>query len=121
MKTVLVIDDQEVIRDYYEVLLEVLPVNVLMADDGDTGIKTLEEHPDVDLIVLDLQMERMSGWQAYPKLKDIKQGVKVLVSSSYLDNDEADKKLKEMGVDAILRKPFHPVRFREIVTDLLGL
>ena len=120
MKTVLVIDDDKIIRDYCEALLEMFPVNVLTADDGDAGIKIMEEHPEVDLIILELEMKRINGWQAYPRLKGIKHDVKVLVSSSYI-YDGTERKLKEMGVDAVLRRPFHPIGFGVIVKDLLGL
>ena len=94
MKTVLVIDDDKTIRDYYKALLDMFGWNILTADDGDTGIKMMEEHPDVDLIILDLQMKRINGWQAYPMLKEIKNDVKVIIASSYIfGNDE--KKLKK--------------------------
>ena len=121
MKTVLVIDDDKIIRDYYEAMIGMLfPVNVLTADDGDTCIKIMEEHPEVDLIILDLQIKRMSGWELYPRLRKIKNDVRAIVASAYI-YDDVEKKLKEMGVDAILRKPFYPTGFGDIVRNLLEL
>ncbi|TAL24347.1 MAG: response regulator [Nitrospirae bacterium] len=121
MKTIRIIDDDKAIRNYYEALIGMFfPCNVFTADDGDTGIKIMEEHPEVDLIILDLQMKRINGWEALPKLKEIKSDVKVIISSSYIyGNDE--KKLKEMGADLTIIKPFLPADFRAVVMELLGL
>ena len=117
MKTVLVVDDEEVLRGYFSAILSRLGFNVMTADDGDTAIFVLEQNPGVDLIVLDLKMKRMGGRQAYAHLKRIKPDVKVLVSSAYVDDEE---ELLSMGVDAVLKKPFPILSFKSMVFELLG-
>jgi CheY-like chemotaxis protein len=118
-KTALVVDDEDIVRDYYAAVLSTMGLRVLTADDGDTAIAVLEKNPEVDLLVLDLKMKRMSGKEAYKLLKQIKPDMKVIVSSAYITSSEG-KQLQEMGVDAILKKPFPMLSFRETVLNTLG-
>jgi|GEM_PF-4244158 CheY-like chemotaxis protein len=118
MKTALVVDDEDVMRDYFSAVLESLGLRVLTADDGETAIQVMKQNPNIDLIILDLKMKTMGGQEAYPHLKNINPRAKVLISSAFIDG-ETESKLLEMGIDAILKKPFPLLSFKATVLELL--
>ena len=62
-KTVLVVDDD--VRNIYSLTkaLEVLKMNVITAIDGKEALKALDEHPEIDVVLLDMMMPNMDGYE----------------------------------------------------------
>jgi len=91
-ETILVVDDEEVVRDLTTEVLSVHGYNVLPAQDGLEAIHVYKafEH-DIDLVLLDIFMPRMGGKEAYEKLKEINPDIKVLFCSGHGSNHEIDK------------------------------
>ncbi len=88
-ETILVVDDEEVVRDLATEVLSVHGYNVLSAQDGLEAIHVYKafEH-DIDLVLLDISMPRMGGKEAYEKLKEINPDIKVLFCSGHDPNHE---------------------------------
>ena len=88
-ETILVVDDEEVVRDLTMEVLSVHGYNVLSAQDGLEAIHVYKafEH-DIDLVLLDIFMPRMGGKEAYEKLKEINPDIKVLFCSGHGPNHE---------------------------------
>ncbi|QEE49793.1 response regulator [Flavobacterium alkalisoli] len=84
-KTVLVVDDD--VRNIYSLTkaLEVLKMNVLTAIDGKEALKVLEENPGVDIVLLDMMMPNMDGYETATRIRQ-------------------DKKLKNLPVIAVTAK-----------------
>ncbi len=106
MKTVLLIDDDELLRSILTELLRAGGWNVLQAEDGDTGLKiALEEKPDV--VVCDLLMPRCNGFQfcrALNARRSVLPNIKIVVSSGSgyaIDRISA----LESGADEYVPKP----------------
>lgn len=69
-KTVLVVDDD--VRNIYSLTkaLEVLKMNVITAIDGKEALKALDEHPEVDVVLLDMMMPNMDGYETATRIRD---------------------------------------------------
>lgn len=69
-KTVLVVDDD--VRNIYSLTkaLEVLKMNVITAIDGKEALKALEEHPEVDVVLLDMMMPNMDGYETATRIRE---------------------------------------------------
>lgn len=103
--TILVSEDNDDVRAYVVHVLRDLGYRVLEAHDGESAIRLLER-PDVtvDLLVSDVVMPGMSGWELAQRAKRIKQGLKVLFMSGYPRNLAANEDtVRDAG---ILAKPF---------------
>ncbi len=86
-ETVLVVDDEDIVRNTARVMLERNGYKVMLASDGPEGLDIYRRHRDsIDLIIMDIQMPRMSGAEMYVKLHDFDPHAQVIVSSGY---DEA--------------------------------
>ncbi len=118
---VLVVDDDDVIRQLISVNLELEGFEVTTAVDGQD---CLDKVKDVDPVVvtLDVMMPRLDGWEAASRLRDDPEtaGVKVVLLSARAQ--EADlQRGDRIGVDAYLTKPFDPDELIATVRRLVGL
>ncbi len=118
---VLVVDDDDVIRQLISVNLELEGFEVSTAYDGQD---CLDKVKDVDPVVvtLDIMMPRLDGWEAASRLRDDPDtaGIKVVLLSARAQ--EADlQRGSRLGVDAYLTKPFDPDELIATVRRLAGL
>ncbi|MFW5966182.1 MAG: response regulator [Persicimonas sp.] len=116
---VLVVEDEENVRESVAALLEVEGLEVITADNGARALALLRSEPDVSLIILDLMMPQMDGWAFrarqlnQPELRDIP----VVVLSGAR---EIDREVKEMEPEAVLRKPVSIQELLDILDEILG-
>jgi PAS domain S-box-containing protein len=117
---VLVIDDEQVVRDMAQRALERYGYTVLVADGGLAAINILKRHPGrIDLAVLDLSMPGMSGAETLPELRKIRPEMKVFVSSGYSET-EAMTMFRGQRISGFLQKPYTFAVLGEKVTGALG-
>jgi len=118
--TILLIDDEELIREVSQEMLKVMGYNVLLAGDGRESINTYEKHQDIiKVVILDLVMPNMGGSQVYDRLKEINPGVKVLLSSGYSINEDVTE-IMERGCDGFIQKPFNIIDLSQKIKEILG-
>jgi CheY-like chemotaxis protein len=69
-KTVLVVDDD--VRNIYSLTksLEALKMNIVTAIDGKEALKALEEHPEIDVVLLDMMMPNMDGYETATRIRE---------------------------------------------------
>ena len=118
---VLVVDDDDVIRQLITVNLELEGFDVATAIDGQDCLDRVKDvRPDV--ITLDVMMPRLDGWEAAGRLRADPDtaGIKVVLLSARAQ--EADRERgSRIGVDAYLTKPFDPDELIAVVRRLAGL
>ncbi len=103
---ILVVDDEEPIRDAVTDLLEMAGLRILTAPNGREGVELFRKNQrSVDLAILDLKMPGMSGEETFEALRAIDPAVKVIVSSGYGDGDILER-VKEKGIADFLQKPY---------------
>lgn len=105
-KTVLIIDDDEIIRMTTEEILHELGYTTLTAESGDTGLALFnEKYNSIDLILLDLTMPGRSVVEIFEDILKKDSDVRVLISSgnSY---DPKVQQLLSLGAKGFLQKPY---------------
>jgi CheY-like chemotaxis protein len=104
--TVLLVDDENMIIDVGRAMLEKLGYSVLIARNGQEALDVYEKHrKKTDLIILDMIMPDMGGGEIYDRLKKFDGDVKVLLSSGYSINGQANEIMKR-GCKGFIQKPF---------------
>lgn len=104
--TILVVDDEQQVRTITELMLAQFGFRVLTAEDGAAGVRTFAEHADeIDLVVMDLTMPKLSGEQAFLEMRKLRPGARIVLTSGY-NESEAVGRLASSGVTAFLQKPF---------------
>ena len=117
---VLVVDDDEVIRQLIAVNLTLEGFEVDTAVDGkDCLEKVGEVKPDV--ITLDVMMPRLDGWVTATQLRRNPEtaGIKVVLITARAQEDDRSRG-RQIGVDAYLTKPFDPAEMIRVVRELSG-
>ncbi|MBW1670034.1 MAG: response regulator [Deltaproteobacteria bacterium] len=105
-KTILLVDDEESVREVSQELLETIGYNILTAKDGKEALEVYKKYRDtIDLVLLDMVMPNMGGSKVYDRLKEMNPGVKVLLSSGYSINGEATE-IVARGCNGFIQKPF---------------
>ncbi len=105
-ETILLVDDEEVIRTVGREILSLLGYRVLTAQSGAEALEIYRDHhANIDLVILDVAMPGMMGGETFDRLREVDPSVRVLVSSGYSVNGQAEAILKRGGV-AYLQKPY---------------
>ncbi len=116
---ILVIDDEEAVREAVTDILDLEDLPVLAANSGEEGVALYAQHHDeVGLVILDLSMPGLSGQQTLLRLKEINPDVQVLLSSGY-SRQEVNGFFADLGVTGFLQKPYNALRLLEIVKSHL--
>lgn len=103
---VLVVDDEDEIRDAVEIYLRNEDMKVFKAKDGIDALMVLEEE-DIHLILMDIMMPRMDGIKATFKIRENKNIPIIMLSAK---SEDTDKILGlNMGADDYITKPFNPL------------
>jgi two-component system, cell cycle sensor histidine kinase and response regulator CckA len=118
--TVLLVDDERMVRRAGQRLLEKLGYKVLLAEDGLAAVRTFAANREqISAVMLDLIMPVMDGAETLAKLKEIDPGVPVLLSSGYSREEQADELIKK-GANGFIQKPFDLATLRSRMAELLG-
>ena len=121
MARILLIDDDELIRETLCMVLEDAGHQVLTAENGRVGLSKLEQHP-VDLVISDLFMPDMEGLETMRIIRQRQDDIKIIVISGGALNLRKDMYLENaelLGADACLSKPFHNRELTDLVDQLL--
>ena len=101
--TVLVVDDDSSVLKEYGSMLESAGYTVVLAEDGARAVKILQSQ-EVDLVLLDFNMPRMSGLETFLGAMHVRPGIRAVVHSNHVSHEQG-LQLKALGVTAVLHKP----------------
>lgn len=120
MAKILVVDDEPAILQMLKMNLEIEGYETILAGDGETAIKRIEfEQPDI--VLLDIMMPALDGWQVLQRLQEMSLGKppKVLVVTAKAGERDISKAF-ELGAVDYVAKPFDVEDLLERVKDVLA-
>ena len=119
-RTILVIDDEEMVVNITEIMLKKIGHKILKAHSGHEGLSVFQTYRNqIDLIICDMIMPRMDGLELVHRLREINPRVKVLLSSgSLIDEDEKD--VVNRGFDGLIKKPYKLSDLSEKIDNILN-
>lgn len=117
---ILLVDDEEILRDVGRDLLEDLGYTVYLAEDGQHALKAFAAHrDDIALVMLDIMMPKMGGKEAFLMLREQDPELKVLFCSGFhLEGTEAE--LCGMGASGFIQKPYNRIDLSRAVAEAMG-
>ncbi|MDQ6952186.1 MAG: PAS domain S-box protein [Mariprofundaceae bacterium] len=119
MGTVLVIDDDEMIRETVVMMLEDFGYEALVAEDGAAGVEVYRQHQaDIQAVLLDVTMPKMNGLQCFKLLKEMNADVKVFLSSGYQEQQTLQG-LGDIDLAGYIQKPYRPEVLEEMLIAAL--
>lgn len=110
---ILVIDDEEFVRNVLSKMLSQANYNVTVAKDGEEGLKIFKEK-GFDMVLTDLGMPGLSGWEVCRGIREISPKIPIgMITGWGMELEES--KINECGVDFVLSKPFD---FNEVLNEV---
>ncbi len=118
-ETILLVDDEEMIRDLGKQILTMEGYTVITAEDGLEAVDLfLAGRGTIDLVLLDLTMPRMSGLEVMERIRKVDSQVKVVLSSGYRAEEAHDRE-RFSGASAFLSKPYRMDVLSRTIRDVL--
>jgi CheY-like chemotaxis protein len=118
-KTILIVDDEEVVLNVGRHGLERAGYNVLTASSGADAVEIFRErHEEIGLVILDMTMPRMSGEETFRALRDIQGDARIIVSSGYSRSDAA-LRFDAESIEDFLQKPYRTNELVAMVTKVI--
>jgi CheY-like chemotaxis protein len=116
---ILVIDDEDSVRDILSRMLKTKGHQVVVASDGEEGIERFRSE-SFDLVLTDLGMPKLSGWDVGKTIKGINPKIPIAMITGW--GVELDReKMSESGIDLIVSKPFNLDRVIHLVSEAMEL
>jgi len=116
-RKILVVDDSKLMHKMYEVMLR--QYALVYASDGRQALDRLQEHEDIDLVLLDVNMPNMNGLEFLAQIRsDGSRSLLPVVIISTEGRDEDTVRGMEAGATAYIKKPFHSEEILDVIARL---
>ncbi len=117
--TVLLVEDEEMVRNMAETMIMRLGFNVLVAKDGVEAIEILQNHQDqISVILSDLTMPRMDGWETLSVLRRIRPDIPVVLASGHDESKVITNDHTELP-QVFLQKPYQKAALKDALARAL--
>ncbi|HEX3816936.1 MAG TPA: response regulator [Chthoniobacterales bacterium] len=117
-RTIMLVEDEEMLRGLGVLMLEGDGYRVLAAKDGVEAVEMFTEHADeIGLVLCDLGLPRLGGREVFMKMREIKPNVRAIVASGYMEPNLRSEILKA-GVMDTVQKPYD---FREMLAKIRSI
>jgi two-component system, cell cycle response regulator DivK len=112
-KTFLIVEDEEVNVQYLQELLRMTHAKLLIAINADEALKLCISHEEIDLVLMDIKLPGMNGYEATKQIKKLRPHLKIIAQTAYAMASDRMTALKS-GCDDYIAKPIR-------ANDLLAL
>lgn len=118
-KTILIVDDEAVIRDMLSRWLEFTGHRTCTASNGREGLERMDEESP-DLVITDVLMPEMDGHEFCRRIRETSD-IPIIMLSGLSNTEEVNRKVQELNlnISAFLSKPLHMEEFLELVDTIL--
>ncbi|MES2603790.1 MAG: ATP-binding protein, partial [Pseudomonadota bacterium] len=118
--TILVVDDEAIVRNLAEAMLQKLGYNVLLASDGASAIDFYTDNwQTIDLVILDMIMPNMGGRECLEHMQSLNPSLKAIISTGY-SHDTIANRMSDHHSYGFLQKPYRLQELSEIVANTIS-
>jgi len=117
---VLLVDDEETVRDIGLEILGLLGIDCITAVDGSDGITKFEENiDDIELVILDVEMPKKQGNEVFDFIKSARPDIKILIASGY-SKEYLEKDIFKKSIPEYIAKPFQLNELGKKINDMVS-
>ncbi|MGD0586191.1 MAG: response regulator [Oryzomonas sp.] len=117
--TILLVEDEDQIRNIAKTLLEMFGFSVLEAVNGKEALELYQKNAtDVKLVLTDMGMPVMDGYALFPALKQLNPKLPIIISSGF-DDVDATSRIGRDNIAGIINKPYSTNQLREVLKSVL--
>nr|WP_320117938.1 PAS domain S-box protein [uncultured Marinifilum sp.] len=101
---VLIAEDDEYAREYLSILLKRISGEILLAENGEMAVELASKHSDIDLILMDMKMPKLSGYEATKQIRENNKTVPIIAQTAFALAGDREKTL-QAGCNDFISKP----------------
>lgn len=116
---ILIAEDDEINANHLSIILKDVASKLLVATTGKETVELCHEHPDIDLILMDVKMPVMNGYEVTKKIRELNNSVIIIAQTAYSLEGERDKALAA-GCDEYISKPIKPDLLFSLIRKVLN-
>lgn len=118
-ENILIVEDDEFSFDFLKIVLEKPGTSIFRATDGEEAIKFCEENPDTDLVLMDINMPIMNGFEATKRIKKFRPQLPIIAQTAYAISGDREKALAA-GCEDYISKPIKKDELLQKIEKLLS-
>ncbi len=118
-ETLLIVEDEEGLRELLYNILSDNGYSVLTAEDGEHALALALQNARIDLVISDLGLPKVGGLDLFEAIRKIRPNMKVILVSGFLSDPDRER-MQENGVNGFVQKPYKPRDVLEQVKKVLG-
>lgn len=118
-ETFLVVEDDQHSFEFLQIILQKQGARIFRAIDGEEAIKFCKENPDIDLVLMDINMPIMNGYEATKEIKKFRPKLPIIAQTAYAIAGDKEKALAA-GCDDYISKPIKKEELIEKIRKLLS-
>ena len=112
--TTLIVEDDEISFELYKARLQKFDLNIMHANNGKVAIEKAIENPEIDLILMDIRMPVLDGYEATKRIREFNKNVHIIAQTAYAVIPE-HRKILEMGLTDFFAKPLKQEQLHDII------
>ncbi|MCB2196344.1 MAG: response regulator [Bacteroidetes bacterium] len=113
--TTLIVEDDPISFELYKTRLENYNLNIIHAENGKIAVEKTAKNPDIDLILMDIRMPVMDGYEATKEIRKFNKEIPIVAQTAYASIPEHQEMLS-LGFNDFFEKPLHDEILKEIIT-----
>ncbi|MPM62038.1 CAI-1 autoinducer sensor kinase/phosphatase CqsS [bioreactor metagenome] len=117
---VLIVEDDETNLIYLQLVLKDLNIELLKAVNGQAAVETFEQNQDIELILMDIRLPGMDGYEATSMIRKMNKDVVIIAQTAYAFSSDKDKAI-ESGCNDYVSKPIRREELLKKINHYLDL
>lgn len=118
-KTFLIVEDNTSNYELLATFLKRTGAEMIWVKDGREAIEMCKTREDIDIVLMDIQLLVVNGYEATRKIKEVRPGLPIIAQTAYAMAGDREKSM-EAGCDNYLAKPIRKNTFFETVSKYIG-
>ncbi len=117
--TILLAEDDKVNVLLMKAILKNEPMTIMTAENGQVALQLAENHPEINLVLMDINMPVMNGYEATSRIKQLRPELPIIAQTAFTTHEERET-AKRAGCDGFIAKPIKKNELLELINKLLN-
>ncbi len=117
--TILIAEDDRVCSLVLQMYLRSDNITIMSAVNGQEAVELVKEHPEINLVLIDIKMPVMNGFDATRLIKKLRPELPVIAQTAFTSKEDR-KKAEKAGCDCVILKPINKKELLELIPELLN-
>ena len=111
---ILIVEDDLASETYITIVVKIFSKEILVVRNGVDAVKTCHDNPDLDLILMDIKLPKMDGYEATRQIREFNKDVIIIAQTAYALTGDREKAI-EAGCNDYISKPIEKVLLKELI------